>query len=211
MSTRARYCRGMAVLGLGLLILPTRAQTPDGDATKPRQRDEARLNVELLELEFNMEKMQLHQELQELKQSEFVAVGIVGPGGGSPDAEASKKAAEEARGRYEKLKAATLATGRKLADERRRLAELEGRPGDEDGRGDRTGPGAKDRDGGGSGRRRRGGFIKAGKNILSLRRIDSTVQTDNGLVRIEMSGGKTVVLGGQAAKAFLEAMAAECR
>jgi hypothetical protein len=82
----------------------------------------ARLEIELLEDELATEKAQLHQRMQILKQNEF-AFGL--PGMHGPDPEERKKTLASIREGYEALKAATLETARKLAEARRRLAELE--------------------------------------------------------------------------------------
>ena len=117
-------------------------------APKPElndQLEEARLSVELLQLELSTEKTQLQQHLQMLTQYEFGPFGLGGMGGGmggmgggmggmgggfggaAADSEQRKKALTAMRERYEELKAATLETSKKLGRARHRLAEIEGR------------------------------------------------------------------------------------
>jgi hypothetical protein len=103
------------------------------------QLEEARLDVELLELELSTEKTQLRQYSQMLTQYEFGFGGMGGGmggmgggmgggfGGGAPGSEQRKKGLASMRERYEELKSATLETARKVAQARRRLAALGGR------------------------------------------------------------------------------------
>ena len=86
--------------------------------------EEGRLDVELLELELSTQRTQLQQSVQRLTQSEF---GLVGRGGMGGDPEQRKIGIASLRERFEELKSAALATGKKLAEARRKLAAIEGR------------------------------------------------------------------------------------
>jgi hypothetical protein len=143
----------VAVAGAVLVGAAARAQLPTAGASRNRAEQEspearrsdslaeARLDVELLQLELSGTKQALTQHLQMLNQYEvgrmFGPMGMGGmgmgraggPGGGAPDSEQYKKAKAEVRERFEELKSATVQTSRKLAEARRRLAELEGTAG----------------------------------------------------------------------------------
>ena len=86
--------------------------------------EEARLDVELLELELSTQKTQLQQSVQRLTQLEFGSVGRGGMGG---DPEQRKQGIASHRERFAELKSIALATGKKLAEARRKLAAIEGR------------------------------------------------------------------------------------
>jgi hypothetical protein len=216
-------------LSLGTLSLPAWAE---GDEPKQQQSDreergldgrldEARLNVELLNLELETEKNQLRQLLTILKQYEFGFGGMGGMGGGfggmggmggghpnpgTPNPEEEKKERDTLRAslrkRYEELKAATLETAKTLGQERRRLAELEGRPDGGRKSSDRPAGSATEPEG-------RSTFIKAGKYLINKSRIEFVEQSENGWVRINFGSKQPVILTGEAANKFLQTMASE--
>jgi hypothetical protein len=216
----------VVALGLGTLSLPAWAE---GDGPKQEQSDregrgldgrleEARLNVELLSLELETEKEQLRQQLPSLKQFEFGFPGMGGMGGGfggmggmgdsPPNPEDVKKKRDtliaSLRKHYEELKAATLETAKQLAQERRRLAELEGPPDGGRKASDRPARSATEPVG-----RSNFTFIKAGKYLINQRRIEFVEQSENGWVRINFGSKQPVILTGEAAKEFLQRMASE--
>jgi hypothetical protein len=121
--------RSGILVGIASLLFSASAARAEAPA-KPRPGlvEGAQLEVELLQLELNTEKVQLQQELQVLKQSEFGfgSGGFGGPFNPPPsDPEDQKKALAAMRASYGELKAATLETARKLAEARSRLAALE--------------------------------------------------------------------------------------
>ena len=124
-----------------------------GEATAPSQSssiklEEARLNVEFLELELSTQKTQLRQYVQTLTQSEFGFVGLGGGMGGgmggmgggmggawvwrflrwcSRPRTAEERTSASLRERHEEPKSAVLVTAKKVGEARRRLAAIEGR------------------------------------------------------------------------------------
>jgi hypothetical protein len=132
MTLRSGIAVGIVSLLLG--VPAALAEAPaKGNASLLEQ---ARLEVEMLQLELNTDKAQLQQQLRLLKQFEFGSgprggMGMMGggPGGGgigAVDTEAWKKSVAAMRERYDEHKAATVETSRKLAEAQHRLAELEG-------------------------------------------------------------------------------------
>ena len=96
--------------------------------------DEARVNVELLDLEYQGLKNHLKQDIQMTQHSVFGFGMGGGMGGGAPfgrgvDPEEVKKRQDEMlasrRKQSEELRSATLEAGRKLRREQRRVAEIE--------------------------------------------------------------------------------------
>jgi hypothetical protein len=132
-------------------------------------------------------------------------MGGGGFGGGTPNPEEAKKALASMRERYEELRAATLETSKKLGQERRRLAELEGHQ--KVGNGGSTAPGESA--GTAVGPKGRHDFIRAGKFIINKGRIEYAVQAENGWVHVHFSGTDTAILSGEAAKKFLQAIGSE--
>jgi hypothetical protein len=127
---------GIAV-GIVCMLLRASAALAEAPATGSAGGvEEARIEVEMLQLELNAEKVQLQQQLQTLKQFEFAfrggtgmfgGFGGGGPGGvAGPDPEERKKTVASMRESYNELKAATVETAKKLAEAQRRLAALEG-------------------------------------------------------------------------------------
>jgi hypothetical protein len=130
---------GIAV-GIVCMLLRASATLAEAPATGSAGGvEEARIEVEMLQLELNSEKVQLQQQLRLLQQFEFGfrgGMGMMGGGFGGggrggnavagPDAEERKKTVASMRESYDELKAATVDTAKRLAEAQRRLAALEG-------------------------------------------------------------------------------------
>jgi hypothetical protein len=215
-----RFIRGLTAVAALCLILPARAP---GDDPKPQsadreernvddRREEARLNVELLNLELETEKAQLRQQLQVLKQQEFGLGLMVGRGGfggrrNPPDSDEEKKALASLHERYERLKAETVETSKKLGQAQRLLAELDR---GHDGVAASPNPGHV-HEGAKAEPSRRDHLIYVGHYLINTRRITYAQPWANGLLRINFANKESIVLNAEEAKTFFERIGLEGR
>jgi chromosome segregation ATPase len=199
MGTRSVVLAAVTVL---VWVLSGQAR---GDQPKEQSLDqlnEARVRVEILEMELAAELAELKAAIQFLKRVESPIAGSATPEPTGEQAEQRRKFLEETREKVKRMQVAYSKSYQELGRQRSQLAELEGRNrGASDGTDDHVAT-VRRQEG-------RGHFIQVGKYHLNPRHIEYVERSEKGWVHVYFPGNRTVILTGEAAKSFLEAIAAE--
>lgn len=124
----------LVTLSLGMLTVPAMAQQPDDEGGRRRRPDklaeeidEARVRVELLEMELQADREHLRRSFTSLRSAESRVRGSGQPEMPEEFREQQAKFAAEMRKQIEEEKARFVERSRELAREKRRLEELERR------------------------------------------------------------------------------------